>query len=451
MRRERLRWGTTLALALTVAAVAACSSSGTSNKGGGAPASQSSSTTASNEKVNLTFWQWVPGADKAVALWNQTHPNIHVTLQNIPSGGAGGYAKMHAALKAGNAPDVAQVEYQEIPGFLLDNGLEDLSSYGAGQYENQFTAWQWKQCEYNGKVYCIPQASGPMGLFYREDLFKAAGITTPPATWADYEADAIKIHQHNPNEYIGTFPPGNSAWFTALAWQAGAKWFGIDGDAWKVNIDTPQTETVAKYWDKLRTEGVIKTEPDFANSWYKDLQTGNIAAWVSAQWGDGILKGNAPKTAGKWRVAPLPQWSAGANASANWGGSSTAVLKGSKHVKEAMQFAVWLNTDPQSVNLLIQGAYGWPAAKAGFKGSALDQPSPFFGGQRYNDIFAVSDQNIDESWGWIPTIDQAYQHLDDGFSAAVNGNGSFLATVKAAQGQVVGDLKAKGLSVTTSP
>jgi multiple sugar transport system substrate-binding protein len=449
MRTQRLRRATSaFALAAAAALVAACSSSG---GGPGSPPSGSSSQgPASAQKVNLTFWQWVPGADKAVDLWNKTHPDIHVTLQNIPAGSAGGYAKMHAALKAGTAPDLAQVEYQEVPGFLLDKGLADLTSNGAGRYESQFTPWQWKQCEYNGHVYCIPQASGPMGFFYRADLFRAAGITKPPATWAEYEQDAIKIHQHNPNEYIGTFPPGNSAWFTALAWQAGAKWFGTSGNSWTVNIDNPQTEQVASYWDRLRTEGVIKTEPDFANAWYKDLQTGNIAGWVSAQWGDAILKGNAPKTAGKWRVAPLPQWSAGDNASANWGGSSTAVLAGSAHVKQAMEFAVWLNTNPQSINLLIKGGYGWPAATAGFQGSALDQPSSFFGGQAYNkDVFAASDQNIDESWGWIPTIDQAYQHLDDGFQAAVNGNGSFLATVKKAQNQVVDDLKATGLSVAT--
>ena len=449
MRTQRLRRAASaVALTAVAALVAACSGSG----GGSASHTSGSPATgapASAQKVNLTFWQWVPGADKAVALWNQTHPNIHVTLLNIPSGGAGGYAKMHAALKAGNAPDLAQVEYQEVPGFLLDKGLVDLSSNGASQYQNQFTAWQWKQCEYNGHVYCIPQASGPMGLFYRADLFRAAGITKPPATWAEYEQDAIKIHQHNPKQYIGTMPPGNSAWFTALAWQAGAKWFGTSGNSWTVNIDNPATEKVAQYWDRLRTEGVIKTEPDFANGWYKDLQTGAITGWVSAQWGDGILKGNAPKTAGKWRVAPMPQWTAGDNASANWGGSSTAVLADSKHVKEAEQFAVWLNTDPQSVNLLIQGAYGWPAATTGFKGSALDQPSAFFGGQLYNNVFAQSDKNIDESWGWIPTVDQAYQHLDDGFEAAVAGHGSFLDTVKKAQTQVVDDLKAKGLSVAT--
>jgi len=436
-----------MAAVLAAVAVLSVTACGSSDNGGTTPAAASS--LAPGQKVNLQFWSWVPGIDKAVDLWNQQNPNIHVTLQQIPSGSAGGYAKMHAALKAGTAPDLAQVEYQEIPSFLMDKGLVDLSKYGADADASKFIPWQWQQGVFGGQVYAIPQASGPMGFFYRADLFAKAGITKPPATWAEYEQDAIKIHQQNPNAYIGTFPPGNSAWFTALAWQAGADWFGTDGNNWTVNIDSPATEKVAAYWDRLRKEGVIKTEPDFANGWYKDLQTGDITGWVSAQWGDAIIEGNAPKTAGKWKVAPLPQWTAGGTASANWGGSSTAVLADSKYPAQALQFATWLNSDSQSIAALIKGGYGWPAATSGYVGSSLDQASTFFSGQKYNDVFAEADKNIDESWKWIPTIDQAYQHLDDGFSAAVAGKGSFVDAVKSAQGQVVSDMKSAGFQVSS--
>jgi multiple sugar transport system substrate-binding protein len=444
MRRTRLRRATA-AFALTVVAALVAACSGGAQGDGPGPTSL-----RPGQKIDLRFWSWVPGVDKAVDLWNGEHPDIHVTLEKIPAGGSGGYAKMHSALKAGDAPDLAQIEYQEIPSFLLDGGLVDLAKYGAGQYRNRFVPWQWQEGVFGSSVYAIPQASGPMGFFYRADLFSRYGIGGPPTTWAQYEQDAIAIHRADPNAFIGTVPPGNSAWLTALAWQAGARWFGVDGDTWTVNIDSPQTEKVAAYWDRLRTEGVVKTEPDFANGWYKDLQTGVITGWVSASWGDAILEGNAPDTAGDWKVAPLPQWTAGATASANWGGSSTAVLTGCRYPTQALQFAAWLNSDPRSIALLLQGGYGWPAATSGYVGSSLDQPSAFFGGQRYNDVFAESDKHVDEAWRWIPTIDQAYQHLDDGLAAAVNGTGTFVDAIRKAQGQVVADLAAKGLKVKGS-
>jgi multiple sugar transport system substrate-binding protein len=399
------------------------------------------------QKVQLVFWSWVPGVDKAVALWNSQNPDVQVKLEKIPAGSSGGYAKMHAALQAGKgAPDLAQVEYQNIPEFLLDDGLVDLSKYGVKDSEGKFVDWQWRQVSYGDGVYAVPQASGPMAFFYRADLFQKWGIA-PPKTWADYQAAAATIRQKDPKAYIGTFPAGNSAWFTSLAWQAGANWFSVDGDTWQVNIDTPETEKVAQYWDGLIRDKLVATEPDFANAWYKHLQDGQIVGWVSAQWGDAILMGNAPKTAGKWAVAPMPQWEGAPFASANWGGSSTAVLKGAKYAEEATKFAVWLNTDPKSIDLLIQGGYGWPAAKDALHGSALDKPYPFFGGQKINDVFAAADPAINKDWAWLPTTPAVYQHLNDGFQRAISGKGTFVDAVKEAQAKTVADLQAKGLKV----
>ena len=69
-----------------------------------------SSTPASSGKVTLTFWSWVPGISQSVGLWNKSHPDIHVNLNEVTSGDAGSYAKMYSALQAGNAPDLGQIE-----------------------------------------------------------------------------------------------------------------------------------------------------------------------------------------------------------------------------------------------------------------------------------------------------------------------------------------------------
>jgi multiple sugar transport system substrate-binding protein len=436
IRQARRKASLLAAAALLALSVAAC---------GDGDDDSSAQELKPGQKITLEFWSWVPGIDKAVDLWNSENPDVQVKLSTIPVGTSGGYAKMYSALEAGNAPDLAQVEYQELPSFLLADGVEELTQYGASDDADKFVEWQWQQTSFGDEVYAIPQASGPMAMFYRQDLFDQWGIE-PPTTWTEYEAAAREIRQHG--AYIGTFPPGNSAWFTSMAWQAGAQWFGTDGDDWTVDIDNETTRKVADYWQRLIDEDLVKTEPDFANGWYKDLQDGQIVGWVSAQWGDAILRGNAPKTAGKWRVAPMPQWDdADEFTSANWGGSSTALLKGADYPEEALDFAVWLNTDPEAVDLLIQGGYGWPAASDAFSGSALDRADPFFGGQRYNEVFAEADEHIDKSWQWIPTTSQTYQHLNDGFSAAVEGDGTLADAVAQAQDLTIDDLEKKGLPV----
>ena len=400
------------------------------------------------EKVNLTFWSWVPGIKEAVDQFNRTHPDIRVKVNTITPGPAGGYAKMYSALKAGNPPDLAHVEFQELPGFVLEQGLVDLTDLGAADAQDKFVDWQWQQGVFGDRIFAIPQASGPMGFFYRADLFEKWGIDVP-ATWDEYREAAEQIREADPKAYIGTFPAQNSAWFTSLAWQAGAKWFGTEGDAWTVNMTDPGTLKAAEYWEGMIRDKLVKTEMDFQTGWYKDLQQGEIVGWLGASWGDAILTGNAKRTAGKWRVAYLPQWEEGAKVASNWGGSSTAVLKGTEHPREALEFAVWLNSDPESINLLIQGGYGWPAAKDGAQAPALAEPqnAQFFGGQNIYEVFAEADTNVDKDWGWIPTTSAAYKHLNDGFASAIRSGESFADVIRKAQEQTVADLEAKGLEV----
>src|SRR5947209_16904513 len=67
--------------------------------GGGAPSSGTGGT--SSGPVTLTIWDWVQGADKSVALWNSTHPNIQVKLADVGSGTTE-FDKLFTAIKANN-------------------------------------------------------------------------------------------------------------------------------------------------------------------------------------------------------------------------------------------------------------------------------------------------------------------------------------------------------------
>jgi multiple sugar transport system substrate-binding protein len=436
-RRSLLGLGT--AALVAGPALAGCARSATA-------ARMTSEAPSRGRRVELVFWTWVP-LQKAVDLWNRTHPGIHVEVQLVPQNTHGGYQKMYSSLRAGNPPDLAQVEYQELPAFMLVQGLTDLTAYGADALREHYVPWQWQQGVFGGRVYTIPQASGPMGMFYRKDLLDRWGIEAP-ATWQEYEAAARAVRRRG--AYMCAFPPNQAGWLAAFAWQNGARWIRTDGDTWIVDIDSSASRQVAAYWDRMVRDDLVVVEPDMQSGWYKDLQDGRVVSWLGPQWGAAILRGNAPVTQGTWRVAMLPQWRAGRAASANWGGSSTAILQGSRHPTEALRFAHWLNTDPRSIDLLVPAGYGWPAARNAFQGSALDEPDPFFGGQRYNTVFAESDKNVDNSWKWPPTTDALFSHLTDALEAAAAGHGTFTGALADVQTRAVDDLLAKGLQARSA-
>ena len=136
-------------------------------------------------------------------------------------------------------------------------------------------------------VYAIPQDTGPMGLFYRTDLFQKYGLPVP-TTWAQYLSDAEKLHAAHPNVYIAAFPANDAQWFSGLAGRR-AKWFTTSGDTWVAGINDTASTQVATLWQQLISDHLVKVKPDFSTEWYKDLSDGTLLTWPTAVWGENTL------------------------------------------------------------------------------------------------------------------------------------------------------------------
>ncbi len=434
--RSRRRLQLAAATAAAALALAACSSSSSSS---------SATAPAGGGKITLSFWSWVPGIAQSVNLWNKSHPNIHVNLSEVTSGNAGTYAKMFSALQAGNAPDLGQVEYATLPNFEHVNGVVDLSKYGASSVKQDFVPWTWKQVTLGSAVEAIPQDTGPMGLFYRTDLFKKYGLTVP-TTWSQYLSDAKKLHAANPNAYIAAFPANDAQWFAGLAWQAGARWFSTSGDTWVTGINDPASTQVANFWQQLISDHLVKVEPDFASEWYKDLSDGTLLTWPTAVWGENTLVTNAAPTKGNWRVAPMPNWGS-TPSNGNWGGSTTVVFKDSKHPAQAAQFAEWLNTSQQSITGLITKGGLYPADVAGQQQPAANSPVAFYGGQNIWKVFQANGKLVNTSFQWGPIMNTTFTQMQDGFGKATSSSGSLAQVLTSTQSQTISVMKKQGFSV----
>ena len=417
-------------------AVAGCSGSGN----GGDTA---------DDPAQITFQSWVPNIDRAVDAFNASHDDIEVTLETITAGPDGGYATMLSAVQAGNPADVVQLGYDAIPDFLINDALEDITDY-VSDSEDLFVPWQWQTGEFNDRVYAVPEASGPLGQFYRADIFDELGIAYPE-TWDEYYEAAKVIRASNPDRYITAFAFNQAPWLIGLAQQGAATWFGIEGDAWTVDIDGEDTMTVAEFWQKLLDEDLVKIEADFSNEWNADMQNGNVVTWISGSWADAILRGTAPDTAGDWRVGAMPQWEAGESVSATWaGGSASAVLKGSDNPEAAAEFALWLNSDPESVNILTNVGGGWPAIADTSQIEALQEDPEvfdFYGGQDIWDVFAESDANVDTSWVWPPLSSTLFASLTDNVKAAVDAGTPLPEAYEQTQLDMVNALEERGIAI----
>jgi len=405
--RRAVRW-----LALGMAAtlgLTACSGSDEGSTDASATVSQADIDKAMQTPTELTFWTWVPDIQKEVALFQRKYPAIKVNVVNAGQGQPH-YQKLRTALTAGSgAPDVAQLEFQNIPTFTLTKDLLDLRPYGAAALKDRFVDWTWGQVTgQDGQVWAIPQDTGPMGMLYRQDIFDKHGIT-PPKTWAEFADAARKLHAADPKVYLTNLAANGSGVWMGLAWQAGAKPFEYSGgEEVGVSVNNETSQKLADYWSGLVKDGVVSTDPDFTDQWYQGLNQGKYATWLTAAWGPLFLSASAKDTSGKWRAAPLPQWNAGENKAGNWGGSTSAVIKTTKNPIASAKFAEFLNTDAESTLMLATQQFLFPPTKSTLTNPTfVGQKPEFYGGQQVNELFVQISGTVPTEFQWPPFMDQA--------------------------------------------
>lgn len=433
---------------ITAMILSGCSPDAGGGKGDNGPITDEQREKALSTPTELTFWTWVPDIENEVALFEEKYPEIDVTVENVGQG-LPHYQKLRSAIEAGEgAPDVAQVEYQYIPSFVLNKSLLDLSPYGGDDLSGDYIDWAWNQVSPADEVWAIPQDVGPMGNLYREDLLTQAGIAEPPATWEEY-ATAAKSVKDATGSYISNLGATQAGQMIGFFWQAGVKPFAYDGkEKVGINVNSDEAKKVASYWTKLIQADLISTDVDFQDQWYQGLASGKYAGWLTAAWGPVFLQGTAESTTGLWRAAPLPQWEAGEEVAGNWGGSSDAVLATSENPIAAYELAKFINNDEESAMRLATEQFLYPPQVSVLKDPAfVDQQSEFYGGQEVNKLFAGISETVDTDFEWLPFMDYVYSTYEETIGTVIADKGDIAAALDVWQDQLVAYAEDQGFTV----
>ncbi|HUY52623.1 MAG TPA: hypothetical protein VMV92_44125 [Streptosporangiaceae bacterium] len=297
---------------MAVSLLAACGggSGGSAAPAGSSGASASSSATLeaggsckSSNATKITFWAWVPGLGRAVTEFNKTHPSICVTQEDVGAGDPE-YVKIADALKAGSgAPDVAEVEYDELPSFEVTHSVVNLAKYGASKYQSGFVPWAWKEVSQGPAVYAMPGDAGPMAFYYNSTLLAKYHIS-PPATWAQFAADAATLKKDDPSAYMTNFAATDLQWVMSLMAQDNAWPFAYSGGS-KVTINWtgPAQMRFASYWQKLLSAHEVNGTTDVSATSFADMDKGIDASWLSSAWGPSYFAPDAKQSVGDWRAA----------------------------------------------------------------------------------------------------------------------------------------------------
>ncbi len=184
-----------------------------------------------------------PMAD-LVKKFEAANPGITIQAENVPWNSY--YDNLYTSLVGGNAPDAAMVKLFAQPRLVEMGALEPIG--------DKIDAWKGKAdlldnvLELNkgpdGTQYYLPIQYVALYLYYRSDLFQAAGLQ-PPKTCEDFRNAAIKLTKA-PDTYGFGLRGGKGGW-----------------DQWGAFVFSQGAE--------LKPGGLIKPEAIAANQWVIDL------------------------------------------------------------------------------------------------------------------------------------------------------------------------------------
>ena len=240
--------------AAALAAVAGCGSSGSSG-----------STGPSSGAVTLTFF----GADygtgpsnSTTVYWNavaaafhQAHPNITVNVQTVDW--TDFPVKSATLIQNKQYPDI--MEGNPAPPYAQSGLIYPASDVLSQSVISNLIPKFLKDGQYQGTDYGIPFTTSTRAMYYNKKIFAAAGISSPPQTWAQLQSDAAKIKAKG---YIGYGMPLGSeeAQAELLLWFLG-NGGGYLSSSGKYAINSPQNIATLNFMKQLAASGDTQPNP----------------------------------------------------------------------------------------------------------------------------------------------------------------------------------------------
>ena len=288
-----------------------------------------------NTETEITVWAWNVAAKALVESaksFNQKYPKIKVNVQEYGLA-QNVYERYSVILSSGvGVPDIIQIESDYVqtfaetyPQYFFDmNGYIDIE----GKVDPSKISTSYDS---EGKLVSIPWDSGPVVMFYREDLFNQAGIDINSIiTFEDYISAGKRLKEKFPNITMTGLPfTQDENLFRCLLVANKSYYLNNKGEITVASSKAIETLQMIK---RLIDEGVAKNTINWDGGIVAN-KNGELASWIMGGWWGGTIKDQMPEMKGKWKIAPIPAFPDGARASSS-GGAGLSITA-SEPIKQA--------------------------------------------------------------------------------------------------------------------
>lgn len=355
-----------------------------------------SSSGSNKEKTGgeVTIWATninVPVLKKAAEEYKKDHPDFQLNVVEMANDDI--RSKVITGLQAGGQglPDAALLVDDGIQGYLdkFEESFVNLSDKGFDDHAKDFPKYKLDSVTKDGKIYAMPFDAGPVGVFYRKDIFEKAGVDgTKIENWDDFLAAGKKIKEKTGAAML-SYDTNDSTVYTILLSQQGLGYFDQNGNT---TLGSAESIKVSTLLQDLAKNDLLLGTPGW-NAWVASLSEGKTATAIAGAWLIGTLQQQMPDLAGKWDVMMLPAFENGGSRYANQGGSSFAIFSQSKNIDETYKFLEYFTTNFEMQELAMEGGL-FPSYLPVYESELFSKPVQYFNNQPVWKVFADAMDKI---------------------------------------------------------
>lgn len=217
---------------------------------------------AATGQQEVEFWtmqlkpQFTDYFNNLITSFEAENPNIKVRWVDVAWSAM--ESKILAAVSAQTAPDVVNLNPNFASLLAGRNAWMYLDSKVPDNVRQQYLPNIWKANTFNGQSFGIPWYLTTRITIYNTELFKKAGISKPPATYAELAQVAKQIKEKTGKyAFFVTFVPEDSGEVLESLVQMGVK---LVDDQGKAAFNTPQGKAAFQYWVNLYKQKLIPQE-----------------------------------------------------------------------------------------------------------------------------------------------------------------------------------------------
>lgn len=419
-RRAFLKAGGGALAGASVLGLAGCGSNSASKSG----------SSGGSKSGTLSFLVWAEPAEEKgfrdiIKAYEKKNPKAKIDLQVKPFDN---YQTLTTRLAAGNAPDLARIQYQEMGRFSSQGALVDLSSYLPKNYGDAFTPDLWKAVNYQGKPYGVPQHTDTMAIFYNVNMLKKVGVTSFPDspekawTWSQFMNLARKLKKAR----VAPYP-------FAVGWQTSAyRWmwflFQHGGQLLTNNlkgpmIDNPIGVQTIEFTQNFFKENLVPPSTSIkSNEKIESLfSNGTIAMMLNGDW---LMPFVQDHLKDPWAVTYMIR---DKQTASDLGGNAVAVTKDTKNPELAADFLKFL-ASPEQIKQFCVTAQFIPSRK-----KLVQEGLDYKLRPKDMDVFVKQSSTVPPKMAaeqTIPQFSAIDQVLEDQLEAAFKTGQSAKATAK---------------------